>query len=117
MTNITEAVRSLEQGKFVLIFDSAGREKETDLVIASEFETYETIRSQRKDAGGLICTTVPSKTWEKLGIPFLSDLFQEASVAHPVLKALLPNDVKYDSKSAFSITINHRKTYTGVPGQ
>ncbi len=29
MTNITEAVRWLEQGKFVLIFDSAGREKET----------------------------------------------------------------------------------------
>ncbi len=45
-------------------------------MIASEFETYETIRSQRKDAGGLICTTVPSKTWEKLGIPFLSDILK-----------------------------------------
>jgi 3,4-dihydroxy 2-butanone 4-phosphate synthase len=32
-----------------------------------------------------------------------------------VFSALEPNDIPYDEKSAFSITINHRKTFTGIP--
>ncbi len=31
-----------------------------------------------------------------------------------MLQNLAPNDIPYDTKSAFSITINHRRTFTGI---
>ncbi|HWH08742.1 MAG TPA: 3,4-dihydroxy-2-butanone-4-phosphate synthase, partial [Candidatus Thermoplasmatota archaeon] len=49
-----------------------------------------------------------------LQLPFLHDLFQQASERHPVLSRLVPNDIRYDSRSSFSLTINHRETFTGI---
>ena len=114
-TNIEQAINALREGKFVLIFDSDSREAETDMVIASEKMTPESIRTMRKDAGGLICTTVPAETWEKLDLPYLAELFVEAYNKHPGLRLLAPTDLPYDTKSAFGITINHRRTFTGIP--
>ncbi len=98
----------------MLAYDSERRERETDLVFASEFVTHEAIRRMRRDGGGLICTTVPAAAWSRLGIPYLADLFQEARSLHPLLAELVPDDIPYDAKSAFAITINHRKTFTGI---
>jgi len=108
------ALEALGNGQFVLVYDSDRRERETDLVVASQFVTPEAIRRMRKDGGGLICTTVPAKAWKRLGIPYLADLFNEAKASHPLLGELVPNDIPYDVKSAFAITINHRRTFTGV---
>jgi 3,4-dihydroxy 2-butanone 4-phosphate synthase len=113
--NLEEAIKALREGRFVLIFDSDSREAETDMVIASEKMTYETVRSMRKDAGGLICTTVPAETWQKLDLPYLAELFVEAYNKHPGIRLLAPTDLPYDTKSAFGITINHRRTFTGIP--
>ncbi len=110
MGPVDDAIRALKNGEIVLIFDSEGRERETDMVIASEHVTYESIRTLRKEAGGLICTTVPSSTWEKIDLPFLAEVLGEASKAHPLLALLAPDDLPYDTKSAFSLTINHRRT-------
>jgi len=33
---------------------------------------------------------------------------------YPVMHELIPNDIPYDVKSAFGITINHRSTFTGI---
>lgn len=63
----------------------------------------------------MICTTIPSETWEKLDIPFLAELFAESYSKYPVLQELAPNDLPYDTKSAFSLTVNHRHTFTGIP--
>jgi len=112
---LREAFDALRSGKFVLIFDSDSREAETDMMIASEHVTFESIRTLRKEAGGLICTTVPAEVWKKLDLPFLAELFAESYAKHPVLKVLAPNDLPYDTKSAFSLTINHRRTFTGIP--
>lgn len=111
---VEAALDALRQGKFALVYDSDRRERETDLVIPSQYVTPEAIRSMRKDGGGLICTTVPAKAWKRLDIPFLADLFHEARTTHPLMAELVPNDIPYDVKSAFAITINHRKTFTGV---
>ncbi len=113
--NLEEAIKALREGRFVLIFDSDSREAETDMVIASEKMTYESVRSMRKDAGGLICTTVPAETWQKLDLPYLAELFVEAYNKHPGIRLLAPTDLPYDTKSAFGITINHRRTFTGIP--
>lgn len=115
MTQMERAFQALREGKFVLIFDSDSREAETDMMIASEKVRFESVRTLRKEAGGLICTTVPSETWQKLDLPFLAELFVEAYPKHPVLRGLAPNDLPYDTKSAFGLTINHRRTFTGIP--
>ncbi|MDW5562762.1 MAG: 3,4-dihydroxy-2-butanone-4-phosphate synthase [Methanomassiliicoccus sp.] len=115
MDKIGEAQAALKSGKFVLVFDSDSREAETDMMIASEHVTFESIRTLRKEAGGLICTTVPAEVSKKLDLPFLAELFVESYAKHPVLKGLAPNDLPYDTKSAFSLTINHRHTFTGIP--
>lgn len=115
MDRLSQAFSDLREGKFVLIFDSDSREAETDMVIASEFVTPEQVRTMRTEAGGLICTSAPSEMWKKLDLPYLAELFAESYSKHPVLRKLAPNDLPYDTKSAFSLTINHRKTFTGIP--
>ncbi len=115
MDNLQLAFDALRSGKFVLIFDSDSREAETDMMVASEHVTFESVRTLRKEAGGLICTTVPAEVWQKLDLPFLAELFAESYAKHPVLRGLAPNDLPYDTKSAFSLTINHRRTFTGIP--
>ncbi|PKK85760.1 MAG: 3,4-dihydroxy-2-butanone-4-phosphate synthase [Thermoplasmata archaeon HGW-Thermoplasmata-1] len=112
--SVSEALDSLRAGRFVLIYDADGREEETDMVVASQFVTPVAIERLRRDAGGLICTTVDHESHEKLGTPYLSDLFYKEGGRYPLLKELIPNDIPYDTKSSFSITINHRRTFTGI---
>ena len=111
---VTLAIEQLRNGKPILIFDDEDREAETDLVAASEFITPEIIRTFRKDGGGLICTTVPPELRKKLGLPYLSEIFYNNGHKKSVLNELIPNDIPYDEISTFSITINHRKTFTGI---
>jgi len=111
---VEKALRDLRCGRFCLIYDNDKRERETDLVFASQFAKPEMVRRLRKDAGGLICTTVPYSFHEKVQMPFLTDLYAQCQGHYKILKALVCNDIPYDAKSAFSLTINHRKTFTGV---
>ena len=111
---VLEALEALRSGQFVLVYDADGREEETDMVIASERITSEAIRTMRKDGGGLICTTADAAIQDALGLPFLSEIFKETGSRFPVMNELIPNDIPYDVKSAFGITVNHRKTFTGI---
>ena len=112
--NIEQAITDLQNGKFILIYDDDCREGETDLVIASEFVTPESIKTMRKDGGGLIFLMISQDVANKLKLPFLADLFSHTTDKYPVLKELIPNDIPYDSKSSFSVYVNHRKTFTGI---
>lgn len=109
-----QALEDLRNGRFCLIYDSDEREKETDLVIASQFVDHDAIRRLRRDAGGLICTTVPHSFHSKIEMPFLTDLYQMCNGQYRVLQTLVANDIPYDAKSSFSLTVNHRRTFTGV---
>ncbi len=114
ITTIEKAIQALRNGHFVLIYDNDSRESETDLVIASQFVTPDAIKRMRKDGGGLIFLMISNPTAQKLQLPFLADLYSKVSTKYPVLKALVPNDIPYDTKSSFSLYINHRKTFTGI---
>lgn len=105
---------SLKEGKFVLIYDADGREEETDLIMAAQFVTPNSIRIMRTDGGGLIFLIVDYDSREKLGLPFLADVFYREGGRWPVLKELIPHDIPYDTKSSFSVSINHRNTFTGI---
>lgn len=111
---IDEAISELHKGKFILIFDDDKREGETDLVMASEFVKPDSIRTMRQDGGGLIFLMISKEIANKLKLPFLSDMYNEINDKYPVLKELVPNDIPYDSKSSFSLYINHRDTFTGI---
>ena len=112
--NIQKAIQELRNGKFVLIYDDDKREGETDLIIASEFAKPESIQTMRKDGGGLIFLMTSKENAEKLKLPFLADLFSDIDDKYPVLKELIPDDIPYDTKSSFSLYINHRDTFTGI---
>ena len=110
-----DVLADIRAGKVVLVYDFDDRERETDMTIASEFVTADVLRMMRSDAGGLICTTTPNKIAKELGLPFLSDVFWNNRDEYPLLGLMAPNDIPYDhTKSSFGITINHRKTYTGI---
>ena len=112
--SIQAAIAALKTGNFVFIFDAEGREEETDFVMAASLCAPAHVRAMRKDGGGLIFLMVDHGTAQRLGLPFLSDLLYKEAGRYPVLKELIPNDIPYDTKSSFSITLNHRKTFTGI---
>ena len=111
---IKKVLESFQNGKLILVFDDDNRERETDMIVAGEFITPKQIAKMRNDAGGLLCTAVSHELAEKMGLPFMTDVMAAASVKYPVLKELSPTDIPYDEKSAFSLTLNHRKTFTGI---
>ena len=106
---------SLARGEPVLLYDAPEREGETDLVILSERATPELVRLLRRDAGGLICTALPEELRARLGLPFASDLLELAEPRFPIAAALRRQRLRYDQRSAFGISVNHRTNFTGVP--
>ncbi|MDH7517482.1 MAG: 3,4-dihydroxy-2-butanone-4-phosphate synthase [Candidatus Thermoplasmatota archaeon] len=111
---LERALLELQKGKFILVYDNESREGETDLVMASEFVTPEAIKTMRKDGGGLIFLMISNDIASKLKLPYLADMYSDINNKYPVLKELVPNDIPYDTKSSFSLYINHRKTFTGI---
>ncbi len=113
--SVIDALEAIKKGEVVLVFDFDDREGETDMTIASEFVTPGHITRMRNDAGGLLCTTTPFDVAKRVGLPFMSDVFWDGSEKYPLLAGMAPTDIPYDrTKSSFGITINHRKTYTGI---
>ena len=103
---VERAIVALTDGEPILIHDFEDRENETDLVIAASKITHTLIARFRNEAGGLICVAISDEASEVLGLPFLSDM-----IDHPLTEN---GDLKYDTRSAFSLPVNHRDTYTGI---
>ena len=112
---IALAADSLAQGEPVLIFDAIDREGETDLVFLSEMATPELVRLQRREAGGLICTALAEELRARLGLPYFTDVLKIAAERYPLLDPLAQQRLRYDARSAFGVTVNHRTNFTGVP--
>ena len=111
---VPKALDALRSGRFILIYDADGREEEVDLTIASEQVTADAVRTLRRDAGGLICTTFNGRLDEKLHLPYLEELLEDAAVRFPALRTMGGGDIRYDRHSAFSVWVNHRATFTGI---
>jgi 3,4-dihydroxy 2-butanone 4-phosphate synthase len=111
---VLPATRALAEGEPVLIFDAPDREGETDLVFLSEKATPELVRLARKDAGGLVCTALSDELRRRLDLPFYTELLALAGREFPLLPRLAEQP-RYDRRSAFGISVNHRTNFTGVP--
>ena len=53
---------------------------------------------------------------EKFGLPWLQDLHTHPALVeeNPVLSSLITDDLQYDNRSAFTLSLNHRETFTGI---
>ncbi len=106
INTIEAAIKSFSEGKPVLIHDFEERENEIDFVVSASAINHSLISQFRNDAGGLICVAVSKDVADALELPFFSEL-----INHPLT---LIDDLKYDIRSAFSLPVNHRSTYTGI---
>ncbi len=111
---VRQAIADLKKGKFVLVHDVPTRENEVDFVLPAQFATSEAVARMRKDGGGLICATLHPTIARNLGLPYMTQIYEEACKRFPVLKALSPPRLPYDERSAFSISVNSRRTRTGI---
>ena len=112
MGNLDDAVSGLKKGGFVVLHDGAGRENEADMVCLAEKITPEMVRRMRKDAGGLICLAIGMESSKRLRIPFAYDVLRAAK--NPLLFRMGRKKMKYGDMPAFTISINHLATFTGI---
>jgi 3,4-dihydroxy 2-butanone 4-phosphate synthase len=112
--SLEDAIVAFSAGKFVLIHDDKGRENEVDMVIAAEFVTPMHVGIMRRNAGGLICTAITHEAASKLGLMYMHDILEHMSATSPNLSRLVFSKAPYGDRSAFSISVNHRDTYTGI---
>jgi len=115
--SLDKALETIRNGKMILLFDSEDREGETDFVIPAINTTPADVALMRRDGGGLICVAIHGKAADKLGLPFMSDVLRSVSKnSHKSLSSLVEKqgDISYDSRSSFSLWVNHRENFTGI---
>ena len=115
-SEVEAAVEAFSQGNPVMIFDSSFREQETDLLWPAAAATPGIMRRLRKDCGGLLFLAIGNDIGELFGLPWLQDIHSHPKLIeeNPVLSALITDDLQYDKKSAFTLSLNHRDTFTGI---
>ena len=110
--SLDSAIESLKHGEFVLLYDSAGRENEIDMVVAAQHITPEHVARMRQHAGGLLCLAIDSPFGKNLGLRYMHEILSDSfdSKSKEMVMGLAP----YGDHPTFSISINHYQTYTGI---
>ena len=111
---LESSLDSLKHGEFVLLFDSAGRENEIDMVVAAEFATPEHVARMRQHAGGLLCVAVNHNFANTLGLQYMHEILSNSSIEN---KEMIMGLAPYGDHPTFSLSVNHYQTYTGITDQ
>lgn len=111
---LQEAISSLQRGEFVLIHDSGRRENEVDMVVAAQFVTPEHISRMRQNAGGLICIAIKNSFAKSLNLQYMHNILSKSSDIDNESKQMIMGAAPYGDHPTFSISINHKQTYTGI---
>lgn len=106
LTSVESAIDSLEAGRPILIHDGADREHEVDLLYPANAIEIESVARLRNDAGGLIFVALTPAVADTFDLPFLHDAIDHPSTEY--------EHVGYDARPSFSLSVNHRETFTGV---
>ena len=93
---IEDALEDLRAGKIILVTDDPDRENEGDMICAAEFATQENINFMACHAKGLICTPMSAQLADRLGF---TQMVAENTDNHC---------------TAFTISIDHKDTTTGI---
>lgn len=105
-TKVDTAIAALGRGEPVCLHDFDDREGETDIVIPAGNITSEQVATLRNDAGGLICVAFRADVADAAELPYLADV-----IDHPTTE---DGTLAYGDRSTFSLSVNHRDTYTGI---
>lgn len=111
---LADAISALKEGRFVLVHDAEGRENEIDMVIAAEHVRPEHVAAMRQDAGGLLCLAIANEITTKLGLVYMHDMIAGMGRINPLYAKLAEGKAAYGDKPSFSISVNHRQTFTGI---
>ncbi len=109
--SLESGLESLKRGEFVLLFDSAGRENEIDMVVAAEFVTPEHVARMRQHAGGLLCIAIDYNFANSLELKYMHEILAESTISN---KEMIMGLAPYGDHPTFSISVNHYQTYTGI---
>lgn len=105
--DVARAVAAFRDGDPVLVHDFDDREGETDIVYPATAVTADAVARLRNDAGGLVCVALSHEAATAMELPFLDD-----TIDHPSAGS---HELGYDNRSSFSLPVNHRDTFTGIP--
>lgn len=111
---LNKAIEALRAGRFVLVHDDKGRENEVDLVVAAEHIKPHHVESMRRQAGGLLCLAISHEIASKLGLVYMHDIISGLGKVNPIFTKLTQGRAAYGDRPSFSISINHRETFTGI---
>lgn len=103
---IEEALTAFRDGQPVCIHDADDREGEVDLVYPARAVTPDAVQQLRSDAGGLICVALAPSVADAADLPYLAE-----AIDHPTVAG---TELAYGDRSSFSLTVNHRETFTGI---
>jgi len=109
--SLESGIESLKRGEFVLLFDSAGRENEIDMVVAAQFVTPEHVARMRQHAGGLVCIAIDNNFANTLELKYMHEILADSSISN---KEMIMGLAPYGDHPTFSISVNHYQTYTGI---
>ena len=93
---IEQALDALRAGKNILVIDDPDRENEGDIICAAQFATTENVNFMATHAKGLICMPMSRDYCDKLGLP---QMVEQNTDNH---------------ETAFTVSIDHVKTTTGI---
>jgi 3,4-dihydroxy 2-butanone 4-phosphate synthase len=105
-TAVARAVAAFRDGDPVLVHDAADREGEVDLVYPAAAVEPADVARMRNDAGGLVCVALADDVADAFDLPFVTDVLDHPAADH--------GHLGYDERSSFSLTVNHRDTFTGI---
>ena len=94
--SIEQALDALRAGKNILVIDDPDRENEGDIICAAQFATTENVNFMATHAKGLICMPMSGDYCDKLGLP---QMVEQNTDNH---------------ETAFTVSIDHVKTTTGI---
>lgn len=93
---VDEALKDLKDGKAVIVIDDEDRENEGDFVALAEHATPEIINLMATEGRGLICVPITEALAKKISIGLMTD----------------DNTDEYGT--AFTISVDHKDTTTGI---
>ncbi|RAP26078.1 3,4-dihydroxy-2-butanone 4-phosphate synthase [Brevibacillus laterosporus] len=96
---IEEALRSLRQGKPIIVVDDENRENEGDFLCMAEKATPEMINFMVTHGRGLVCVSIEDKRARELQ-----------------LRQMVENNTDHHG-TAFTVSIDERNTHTGISAQ
>lgn len=93
---VEEALKDLKDGKAVIVIDDEDRENEGDFIALAEHATPDIINLMATEGRGLICVPITQALAQKMNIGLMTD----------------DNTDEYGT--AFTISVDHKDTTTGI---